>query len=372
MKKLLYITNIPSPYRVEFWNELSKYYDVTVWFEAKNEANREWKIEGLGRNFKYKFLKSVTLGLDNHFSMEIIGFLNREHFDAYVIGSYSSLTEMLAIMWFKWRKKEFFLNSDGGFPKQENFIKRTIKKFFISKASYWLSAGSNCSEYLMYYGAKKERIHEYPFASVAYSKKELLPLSQEEKKKFREENNLKSKLILTVGQLIQRKGMDILIKAFIRGGDSLKDVTLLIVGSGSEDEIYREMAKGSCTENIVFKPFMQMQDLIPFYKTADVFVLPTRYDIWGLVLNEAMCFGLPVIASDMCGAAKDLIKDGKNGYIVPVENEEALSDRVIELLKDDVKLEVFGNKSREIILGYTIFKMVEAHVRAIEGVGIKK
>jgi glycosyltransferase involved in cell wall biosynthesis len=369
MKKLLYITNIPSPYRVEFWNELGKHYNVTVWFESKNESNREWNIDGMGKNFSYIFLKSFTIGLDNHVGVEVLKRLNKESFDIYILGSYSSVTEMLAIMWFKFRNKKFFLNSDGGFPKVENFIKKGIKRFFISGASYWLCAGTNCYNYLSYYGAKKELISQYPFASVDYQKDELLPLDTVEREIFKKKNNFKSRVILTVGQLIHRKGIDVLIRAFIKRREDMKDVSLVIIGSGDEEKKYKELAGecvGDLNSNIIFRSFMQMKELVNFYKIADLFVLPTRYDIWGLVINEAMNFGLPVIATDMCGAAKDLIKDGENGYTVPVENIDILGDKLVEAFSDSERLKNFGKKSREIISGYTINKMVEAHVKAIE------
>ena len=333
MKKLLYITNIPSPYRVQFWNELGKYYDVTVWFEAQNEVNREWIIDGMGNRFKYRFLNSITLGLDNHFTLSVLHLLKKEFFDIYILGSYSSLTEMIAIMWFKWNKKVFFLNSDGGFAKKENFLKKALKKFFISKANFWLSAGSNCTQYLRYYGAERERIYEYPFASIAYEVEDLLPINKVERENFKVDNQLKGKILLTVGQLIPRKGIDILIKAFIKVKEEMKDVSLVIVGSGPEEVNYKDMAKFCEEGDIIFKPFVQMKHLLVYYKVADVFIMPTRYDIWGLVLNEAMSFGLPVIATDMCGAGRDLIEEGENGYIVPVENEEALSHKIMKLLK---------------------------------------
>ena len=65
--------------------------------------------------------------------------------------------------------------------------------------------------------------------------------------------------------------------------------------------------------------FMTKKELADWYQAADLFVMPTREDVWGLVVNEAMAYGLPVISSDMCGAASEMVKNGYNGYIF--ENE---------------------------------------------------
>jgi glycosyltransferase involved in cell wall biosynthesis len=357
--KVLFITNIPAPYRVEFFNELGKYCDVTVWFQAENESNRKWKLEGVGKRFKYKFLKGKTFGLDKHLNISIISELNKEHFDVYVVGCYSSPTEILAIHWLKLNNIPFMLNSDGGFPAKESRMKKWFKKYLISSAKGWLSSGKNCTDYLCYYGAQRDHVVEYPFSSVEFSNEELAPMTHDEKQDIKNKHGLKEIVVLSIGQFIHRKGFDLLIDVFSR----LKDynVSLLLIGGGEKEEEYRGLIQKLELSNVVVLDFMHKDELIKYFKTADIFVLPSRYDIWGLVLNEALAFGLPIISTNNTGAAYDLITENENGYMVNIEQAEELYEKVKELIQNESLRKHFSNNSLIMAQNYKIEKMALRH-----------
>ena len=132
------------------------------------------------------------------------------------------------------------------------------------------------------------------------------------------------KNVLTVGQFIHRKGFDILLKAHQYNDD---DVALIIIG-GSPTEEYLKIIKDYNLKNVYFIEFQKKSVLAQYFKAADLFVLPTREDIWGLVINEAMGYGLPVITTENCVAGIELIEDGINGYIVPNEDVKELSEKM--------------------------------------------
>ena len=81
-------------------------------------------------------------------------------------------------------------------------------------------------------------------------------------------------------------------------------------------------------DNVHFIDFKNKDILKEYYYVADVFVLPTREDIWGLVINEALAYGLPVITTDKCMAGLEMIEDGKNGYIIPVNSVKKLAEKL--------------------------------------------
>jgi glycosyltransferase involved in cell wall biosynthesis len=358
--KVLYITNIPAPYRIDFWNELGKYCDLTIWFESKNESNREWQIKNLGNNFKYKFLKGFTVGLDKHVNISIIHELTKEKFDIYILGSYSSPTEMMALQWLKFKGIPFILNSDGGFIKgNENFLIKKMKKHFISSASYWLSSGTNCSLYLEYYGAKKERIYEYPFSSVTFSHDELRLLSKEEEEKIKKKNSLRDIVFLTVGRFVHLKGIDVAIEAFKEIKND--NVSLIIIGGGPLKSHYERLIKHHGIKNIVIKDFMQKNELINYFKISDVFLLPTRSDVWGLVINEALNFGLPVITTNKAGAAFNIVTEN-NGFVVNSDDVSALSEKCEILINDAEKRMELSENSKKISRLYTSNIMAKRHI----------
>ena len=111
--------------------------------------------------------------------------------------------------------------------------------------------------------------------------------------------------------------------------------------------------------------FKTKEELKCYYQAADLFVFPTREDIWGLVVNEAMANGLPVITTDKCVAGLELIRDGENGYIVPVENVDILAGKITVLLQNDSLRKIMAQKSLEYIKRYTIENMAVAHLKII-------
>lgn len=106
-----------------------------------------------------------------------------------------------------------------------------------------------------------------------------------------------------------------------------------------------------------------------YYVMADLFVLPSgEGETWGLVVNEAMCFGLPVIVSDRVGCGPDLIRQGENGYVFQVGNIDELAER-LEIIFDEVKMKKFGKKSFEIIKNYSYKNDIKGIFQSIDFVG---
>src|SRR5699024_3120969 len=99
--------------------------------------------------------------------------------------------------------------------------------------------------------------------------------------------------------------------------------------------------------NLHFVEFLTREELYPHMQMADVLAMPTREDIWGLVVNEAMAFGLPVVSSDQCIAGLEMISDGENGYIVPVDDPAALAEKIGCVLEDPKRLHAMREKAQQ-------------------------
>ena len=128
--------------------------------------------------------------------------------------------------------------------------------------------------------------------------------------------------MLYVGQLISRKGIFQLLKAL----NELHDphVGLLIVGSGPQGKELKNFCQDQKLENVYFEEFQQQEALLRFYALADVLILPSFKEAWGLVVNEALASGIYVLCSNYAGAAYDLIKEGWNGMLFDPHNTEEL------------------------------------------------
>ncbi|MFC6387691.1 glycosyltransferase, partial [Sporolactobacillus kofuensis] len=247
------------------------------------------------------------------------------------------------------------LSTDGGFVKEESFIKYKIKKYFISSATLWLSSGKLANEYLLHYGANPNKLYMYPFSSMRDSEISRKPISITEKNNYKKMLGIsEKKMILGVGQIIHRKGWDILLNA-CKGLD--ENIGVYIVG-GSVTEECLEIQNSLGLKHIYFVPFMSKTELEKYYKAADLFALPTREDVWGLVINEAMSYGLPVISTNKCGAAVEMVREGQSGYIIDCDDYKVLNNYIIDVLKKNA---LSGKQTEiiDIVRQYTIERMVE-------------
>lgn len=358
--KILFLTNIPSPYRVAFFNELGKSCALTVAFEGNfaTDRNQQWQAEN-AVNFTAVWLNGVRLGSDKFLSFSILKLL-QQAWNAIIVGGYSTPTGMLGIEYMRLKKIPFYVEVDGGLVRADSKLKFNLKKHFISAASGWFSSGKETTKYLTHYGANPAKIYEYPFTSLM--EKDILPRipTDEQKQIIRKELGItEEKVLISVGQFIHRKGYDLLLQA---ANHLPKDIGIYIIGDKPTAE-YLALQKELNLTQVHFVGFQSKEKLKKWYQAADLFVLPTREDIWGLVINEAMGQGLSIITTDKCVAGLELVKEGKNGYIVPVEDVPALTHAMTLVFAQDYR--AMGQKSLEFIKPYTIENMVQRHLEIL-------
>jgi glycosyltransferase involved in cell wall biosynthesis len=150
--------------------------------------------------------------------------------------------------------------------------------------------------------------------------------------------------LVAVGRLAHEKGLDTLLEA----ADGLP-VEIILAGTGPEEDRLRRMA-GS---NVRFLGQVARDELPALYADADVAVMPSRSDPWGMVLNEAALAGLPLVSTTAAGAAHELIEDGVNGFRVPPGDPAALRAALVRLVEDDALRAAAGERSREIAARFT-------------------
>ncbi len=369
--RVLYYTNLPVPYRMDFFNELGKKCELTVWVETekRKKSNAAWLKRNLAESFKYEELKKIELSDGKYINYGYIKRLKREHFDVVVVGIYNSVSAMLFIETLRKVRIPYILNSDGGFVKPDSRIKKFIKHHFISGAVAYLSTGRLTDQYLVYYGAEKGRIYRYPFTST--SAEDLLQRvpTREEKQQIREKLGIKDQTVfVSVGSCIRRKGYDVLLEACKKL--SIPIGFYLIGGKSTDDQLekLKMSVKQSKLSNVHFIEFLDKTELKAYYQAADAFVLPTREDVWGLVINEAAASALPVVTTDRCIAGTELVKNGQTGYLVPVEDSTALANAIQTVAQDSDKREIMAENILETAGNYTIEKMVKVHLDVFQKV----
>jgi glycosyltransferase involved in cell wall biosynthesis len=272
----------------------------------------------------------------------------------------------MATLLMRIKRKKWILLSDGGWIQPESFVKKAIKKFFIRKAAAYLVSGTAAKEHLEHYGARTKRIFNAYFTCDVEHFQSASSLGEKECQQVCDSLELKKVVFLYVGQFIKRKGLINLLQAYRKLEREGLETSLLLVGSGPlRSELERQVLQQELG-SVRFAGFVRAEDLPKYYGLADIFVFPSLNDIWGLVVNEAMASGLPVIATDKVGAAKDLVEEGVNGFIVRAGDTEALYKRMRVLGTSPRLRGFFGEKSREIISRWTNKEAVDGFLQAIE------
>lgn len=362
--KVLYLTNIPSPYRVNYFNELGKQCELTVLFEtdASTERDASWKSYQF-LNFEGIILPGKRTSLDTAFCPTVLKYLKRGQYDHIIVTVLASLTGLLAAAWMRSLNIPYLYEGDGGVAHSTKGLKAAIKRFIISPAKLCFSTSAVFDQYCMAYGASKENIRRYPFSSIY--EKDILDRLPDSSYKATLRKLLaisEDHFIISVGRIVHLKGYDVLLRAFASAKNPAWG--LYIIG-GSINEEFQEIITKEGIENVHFLDFKLPDELKKYYMAADIFVLPTRFDPWGLVINEAMAAGLPVITTYACGAGTEMVKQDKNGYLYEPESIQTLQAHLCTLMESEKLRRQFGENALQVARTYTIEKMTEAHYNVL-------
>lgn len=358
--RVLISTNIPSPYRWLFWNQLSEKCDLSVVFESRRakDRNEAWYPD-TPANFNGIFLNGLQYGQESTASFGLVKHFLRRKYDVKVLGGYSSLSDMLTIMVLKLCKIKYILDIDGAIEHEESGFKRILKGFFIRGAELYLSPSACSDQYLLKYGVRESQLRRFRFTSLLEEDIFSAPSTEDEKRTLREQLHMtEEKIVLSVGSFIHRKGFDVLLESF---SGMPETVGCYLVGGVPTPE-YLSMVEKRSLKNIHFIDHTSKEELSKYYRAADCLAFPTRYDIWGLVVNEALSRGLPVITTDRCVSGLELIQQGRNGFLIPSENPAALREKILYILQNDALRAEMSENALKTARAYTIENMVEEYL----------
>lgn len=338
MKKLLYITNIEVPYRVSFFNKLAKVCDLMVLYEKCSVENRDetWARSAV-KAHKKRFLRREGI-LFTGILKEL-----RQEYDAIIVGCYNNPVQIIAQLYMRLCKIPYIVNLDGEPFLEGKGIKSQLKKFFLSGADKYLVAGEKAAKAIEKIAGEKEVIPYY-FSS----------LTEEEIEEHRvvSEKCCRNDTILVVGQYFDYKGMDIALEV-ARKDQSLR---YKFVGMGKRTEIF--LKENEIPPNVEVIPFLQKEDLEKEYRSCAMLLLPSRQECWGLVINEAASFGMPIVSTWGSGAAVEFLVDEYSQYLATPENTEELSLCINTLFLDKNK-----EKYKEYLIRKSVKYSIEESVR---------
>lgn len=355
--KVLLLCSAPTPYKNPLFEGLARRpgIDMFVCFCVWKSGTRPWDLGEL-EGVRYETLKGlhVPRGKGNYIRINpsILSRLRREAPDVVVIAGYNHPTMLLAILYCVLTRTPFVMQGETW--KAQTGWKAALKEKFLHpllfKAGAFLATGSLARDYWVSQGYPEEQIRVFANTpDVEYFETERSRVSEERIVELRESWGCgERRVAIFVGRFIRVKGVDLLLEAMRELDDSERPF-LVLVGDGVERAALEEIARDL---PVSFAGFQQIEDLPALYAAADYFVLPSRREPWGVVVNEAMACGLPVVLSDQVGAHADLLdpyQDG-NGVLAAGPSVDSLAEAMRTMMEiDEDRLQKMGRRSVEII-----------------------
>lgn len=311
--------------------------------------------------------------------IDVVGVLRRERFDVLWLHGYHTVTHIAAALAQRGLRRACLLREEQTLLTPRPWWKTVVKTLAFRPLygrAYGLFIGTENRRWMERWGIPPERLFHVPYVvdntALRKAAAELAPRREELKERFGIRSGA-GPVILAVGRLIPKKQPLHLLEAFSRVRRTLGCV-LLIVGSGPLEAALREKVAEERIPDVVFAGFLDQTRIAEAYAVADAFALVSSHDeTWGIVVNEAMNFGLPIVVSDRVGSSTDLVTDGVNGFVVPATDRDALVAALERIVVSDSLRARMGRESREIVAEWTYERAVGGLREAIAAaVGLER
>jgi glycosyltransferase involved in cell wall biosynthesis len=244
-----------------------------------------------------------------------------------------------------------------------------MKRRFLSLCRAFVVPGKSSWQYLRDLGIRDERIFTAPNAVDNQLFATLAEAAGRAEVQVRSGLSLPLRYFLYVGRLVRAKGVFDLVEAYAHLDDEIRaSVGLVFVGDGADRAELIERASRITLGTVQFPGFVQREGLPELYALADALIFPTHSDTWGLVVNEAMSSGIPVIATSVAGCVSDLVQDGWNGFVVPPRDPSHLAAAMARLTGDPTLRIEMGSRGRERVKTYSPAAWAEGLVKTMESV----
>ncbi|MFX0139138.1 MAG: glycosyltransferase family 4 protein [Candidatus Hodarchaeota archaeon] len=338
-------------YRLKIFEKLNQHYEIKFFFIKQHSEDisvpLNWKYKVLSSNKdKFSFLWKIRL------IIELVK--NRKEFDIILTSIVSSAQSRICFLLAKIMNKRFvtwdLIWYWGGSILSR--FKKFYSSFILQNSDSCICYGTKTKELWLRMGVAPEKIFLSNPCVMDHSIDDI-------HNDLREKLYIKDKkVVLYLSRVINWKGLNVLIKAFKLIEEKMDDGVLVIGGDGDFRGRCEQLSEELKVRNLHFLGKIPEDEVDIYYKACDVFVLPSiflrnptgtySYELWGLVINEALSFSLPIITTDAVGAGFDLVRDGYNGFIVKNNSVKDLYEALMKILSDSYMAEKMGKRSRKI------------------------
>ncbi len=383
--RLAYLVTHPIQYQAPLLRRIAAEPDIdlTVLFESDFSLKRHVD-KGFGREiawdvklldgYRHRFLRPFVSGTEGRstsfwwpLSADLGAMLRSGSFDALWVHGYNSANHLAALALARRRGMQTMIRDDtSGMSRRRSALRMAAKRRAFAVidrlVGKYLATGTSNAQHWKELGIEPDKIVVMPYAVDGNL---FSPSDPEAAKATRRRFGLDSSqlLILFSAKLQDRKRPLDLLQAYCRlQKENVFDAALIFAGDGELMPALRREAVAA--SNVHFAGFQTQRQLAGLYQAADVMVLPSDREPWGLVVNEAMYGGCAIIASDRVGAAPDLVRD--NGIVYPAGDVAALTDALRRVLGNRSRLAAMQQRSREIIAQWSFEQDVQALRMALD------
>ena len=372
--RLAYLVTHPIQYQAPLLRRLAQEpdLDLTVFFCSDLSTKKfhdpefgkeiEWDVPLL-EGYRYEFLPALG-GRDRVSFLRPLNYglarrLKEGRFEILWVHGYNRGFHWLALGQAKVRGLKVLIRDEATLiSARRSFGKRLLKKWFFAGlrplADGFLAIGSLNREYYRHYGIPDRKIFLVPYAVDNAFFQAGTQKAEVHREELRRELGLTPgrPVILFAGKIEPRKRPADLLAAYLKLTKTCalaESPYLLFVGDGAQRQHLEAVARGKNLDTVRFLGFKNQTELPAYYDLCDVFVLPSVFEPWGLVVNEVMNAGRAVIVSDQVGCGPDLVRNGENGFIFPAGDISALTSALEKALADPASCRALGEKSRAVI-----------------------
>lgn len=333
--KVAFVTIVPSPYQRDMFGALAarEELDLHVFYLESAAPDSPWPDKEL-RCYE-RILPGFWFQLGNiraHVNWPIPDLSDA---DFVVLSSFTSVTGQLLMRRLRRQRWLFW----GERMRQQTGVKRLIQQQLASPIAG--SAG------IVAAGSAAERDYRSRFPDLRHFcipyHCDLAPFLA-----IPRDGERRPLTFLFCGQMIERKGVDVLLRAFDRLIANGMDARLLLVGREAELPEFMNLVSPATKSKVDYAGFQAPESLPDYFARSDVFVLPSRHDGWGVVINQALATGIPIITSDAVGAGFDYVENGVNGVTVKAGDVDELYSALQTFVQNPDLVSTWGNRSREI------------------------
>lgn len=386
MKKLIFLYTHPIQYfaPLQASIEAAKICEPMVlfcedttkgYFDKEFGKDISWDIPLLA-GYQNSFLPKSTIARLGHFcrysNFSVHKWINKEKTDVLIVHGWSYCTAVYAILLAKLSGIKIWLRSESPYHQElkKSMLNRWLKQlffrfFFFKLVDKFLYIGKENRLFYDYYGVPHSKLIFAPYC-VDNDRLGAQSAGLENNRIVREQLGLSEEafVVLFSGKLIDKKNPMHLLKAFHMA--NIENSVLIFLGDGALANELQTFVDNNRITNVIFAGFKNQSELPVYYHAADLFVLPSGLgETWGLVVNEAMNFSLPIIVSDEVGCAADLVLEGQNGFTYPLGNIDILAELLKKVSGDKAWREQAGAISKDLIQQYNYATIIENLSRAL-------